>query len=204
MTTPIHIHPFPFKFNCTRFDAIDHNGQVWLTCPQIGDALGYTKNRKVSEIYNKHADEFTASMTALLMLPTPGGIQEVRVFSLRGAHLIGMFARTPRAADFRRWVLDILDTHADDARAISPPHEQDRCAIAFDETKGLQRANDAAHDALRAAHGVRALADLCNLRLSQHTDKDSDEAFATMLSEQAQRACAAARNVCDYLNYTAA
>ena len=34
---------------------------------------------------------------------------KVRVFSLRGAHLIAMFARTPVAKEFRRWVLDILD-----------------------------------------------------------------------------------------------
>lgn len=33
----------------------------------------------------------------------------MRVFSLRGAHLIGMFARTPKAKEFRRWVLDVLD-----------------------------------------------------------------------------------------------
>jgi hypothetical protein len=33
----------------------------------------------------------------------------VRIFSLRGAHLLGMFARTARAAEFRRWVLDILE-----------------------------------------------------------------------------------------------
>ena len=33
----------------------------------------------------------------------------VRVFSLRGCHLIAMFATTKVAKDFRRWVLDILD-----------------------------------------------------------------------------------------------
>ncbi|WP_429499395.1 hypothetical protein ACQUFY_20885 [Robbsia andropogonis] len=34
---------------------------------------------------------------------------EVRLFSLRGAHLLGMFARTANGAKFRRWVLDQLD-----------------------------------------------------------------------------------------------
>lgn len=37
----------------------------------------------------------------------------MRVFSLRGAHLIAMFARTPVAKEFRRWVLDILDRQAE-------------------------------------------------------------------------------------------
>jgi hypothetical protein len=33
----------------------------------------------------------------------------MRVFSLRGAHLIGMFSRTAKGEEFRRWVLDQLD-----------------------------------------------------------------------------------------------
>lgn len=36
----------------------------------------------------------------------------VRIFSPRGAHLIGMFSRTAKAAAFRRWVLDVLDGYA--------------------------------------------------------------------------------------------
>lgn len=35
--------------------------------------------------------------------------KSVRVFSLRGCHLIAMFATTDKAKEFRRWVLDILD-----------------------------------------------------------------------------------------------
>lgn len=42
-------------------------------------------------------------------MTTPGGHQETRVFSLRGAHMVAMFARTPVAKEFRHWVLDILD-----------------------------------------------------------------------------------------------
>jgi prophage antirepressor-like protein len=33
----------------------------------------------------------------------------VRIFSLRGAYLLGMLARTPKAEAFRRWVLDVLE-----------------------------------------------------------------------------------------------
>lgn len=35
--------------------------------------------------------------------------ERVRIFSLRGCHLLAMFARTPVAKAFRRWVLDVLD-----------------------------------------------------------------------------------------------
>ena len=38
---------------------------------------------------------------------------ETRIFSARGCHLIGMFARTDRAKAFRKWVLDVLDAIAD-------------------------------------------------------------------------------------------
>jgi len=88
----------------------DRNGQPWLRVNQIGLALGY-KNPELStnKLYRANAAEFTDNMTALVKLPTSGGEQETRIFSLRGAHLLGMFARTPVAAEFRRWVLDILD-----------------------------------------------------------------------------------------------
>lgn len=34
---------------------------------------------------------------------------KTRIFSLRGCHLLAMFARTPLAKQFRVWVLDVLD-----------------------------------------------------------------------------------------------
>lgn len=98
-------------FHGTTFDIIDRNGQPWLRGPQIGDALGYQKAGRISihKLYEANAAEFTASMTAVIKLPTAGGMQDVRIFSLRGAHLLGMFARTAKAAEFRRWVLDVLE-----------------------------------------------------------------------------------------------
>lgn len=34
---------------------------------------------------------------------------KIRIFSLRGCHLLAMLARTPVAEAFRRWVLDVLE-----------------------------------------------------------------------------------------------
>ena len=96
-------------FQSTQLDIIARDGQQWLRLLQIGDALGYPKPHLLNRIYQKHAAEFAGSMTALVKLRTKGGMQEVRIFSLRGAHLLGMFARTEKAAEFRRWVLDILE-----------------------------------------------------------------------------------------------
>lgn len=62
--------------------------------------MGYAQpDAHMTRLYQKHAAEFTEHMTAVVKLTTPGGAQDVRIFSLRGAHLLGMFARTERAAE---------------------------------------------------------------------------------------------------------
>jgi hypothetical protein len=99
----------PLQFHDTQFDIVGHAGERWLRLFSIGSALGYANPSMLVRIYQKHADEFTDRMTALADLPTAGGAQQSRIFSLRGAHLLAMFARTTRAAEFRRWLLDILD-----------------------------------------------------------------------------------------------
>ena len=97
-------------FQNTTLSVINQNNQTFLTASDLGKALDYSDaDRSIRRLYTANADEFTAEMTALIEMPTAGGIQKVRIFSLRGAHLIAMFARTKVAKDFRKWVLDILD-----------------------------------------------------------------------------------------------
>lgn len=96
-------------FHNTSFAYMEMGGHIWLTASEVGQALEYADDKAVQRIYSRHADEFTAQMTGVVKLTTPSGKQESRVFSLRGAHLVAMFARTPKAKEFRRWVLDILD-----------------------------------------------------------------------------------------------
>lgn len=107
-------------FHDTQFEIVDHNGQPWLRLPQIGAALGYANPYKVQQVYDRSADEFTDQMTALVELHTAGGKQQVRIFSLRGAHLLAMLSRTKVAKEFRRWVLDILEGITA-APALPPP-----------------------------------------------------------------------------------
>lgn len=97
------------SFRNVNFDITDIHGQPWLRSPQIAEALGYAQANRISDLYNRNADEFTDSMTQVIELPTAGGKQQVRVFSLRGCHLLGMLARTKVAKEFRRWVLDVLE-----------------------------------------------------------------------------------------------
>lgn len=96
-------------FHNTTFTYMEMAGQIWLTAAEVGEALGYSDDKAIHRLYRKHADEFTVNMTGVVKVTTPGGVQDSRVFSLRGAHLMGMFSRTTLAKEFRRWVLDILD-----------------------------------------------------------------------------------------------
>lgn len=103
------VHNNELTFQNMRFAYMEMAGQIWLTAAEVGQALGYSDDKAIHRLYRKHADEFTVNMTGVVKVTTPGGLQESRVFSLRGAHLIGMFARTTVAKEFRRWVLDVLD-----------------------------------------------------------------------------------------------
>lgn len=107
-------------FETVEFKVIDHRGQTWLTMRDITAALysgiegGDTSvtplaERAMRRVFARHAHEFTADMTALVKLQTAKGLQKVRILSLRGAYLLGMLARTPKAEAFRRWVLDVLE-----------------------------------------------------------------------------------------------
>lgn len=101
------------SFQGTTFDLVEHTtGQPWLRGPQIAGALGYKDGSAITRIYARNAAEFTDSMTCSVNLTDQGQQREVRIFSLRGAHLLGMLARTKKAAEFRHWVLDVLEHQA--------------------------------------------------------------------------------------------
>ncbi|VTU08537.1 Uncharacterized phage-encoded protein [Actinobacillus indolicus] len=128
-------------FQNTTLSVINKNNHSFLTSNDLGTALGYSKPlQSVTNLYNSNADEFTAEMTALIELQTAGGKQQVRVFSLRGAHLIAMFARTKVAKEFRKWVLDILD------REISQNEQQIApLTITPEQQRAIQEAVQQAH-----------------------------------------------------------
>lgn len=110
-------------FQNTTFDVVDRNGDAWLRGLQIGGALGYAKpDHAIWKLYETHKDEFTEDMTALVKLPTEGGVQEVRIFSPRGCYALAMFARTKVAKAFRRWVLDVLESIRKTGRYEAQPY----------------------------------------------------------------------------------
>ena len=100
-------------FQDTSLRAIVIDGQIWLGAADIARALNYAEPGKVTRLYDRHKIEFSNSMTRLVEMPTLGTsanlMTKTRLFSLRGAHLVAMFARTHKGQEFRKWVLDLID-----------------------------------------------------------------------------------------------
>ena len=91
-------------------------------------------------------------MTCIVETPTLGQgnlSTDVRLFSLRGAHLLGMFARTAKGQEFRRWVLDQLD-------AMEARKAEDRSLMA------------AWYEASAALDSQNRFASMCGRGLSDH------------------------------------
>lgn len=102
------------NFHGVSLVPVENVNGIWLTSADVARALGYQSTKSVSNVFSQYEDEFSPGMTMVIESVTNGirgstRRMKVRVFSLRGAHLIAMFARTPVAKEFRRWVLDILD-----------------------------------------------------------------------------------------------
>lgn len=103
-------------FNNNTLTTINQDNQVWLTSGDLATALGYADGKSINRIFSRNEDEFSANMTQVIegvnlttSLKTKGLKVKTRIFSLRGCHLLAMFARTDIAKAFRVWVLDILE-----------------------------------------------------------------------------------------------
>lgn len=103
------------QFEGMQLSIIDHNNQRWLTSDQIGLALGYANEKArtgITNLYNRHKDEFTEQDTCAIKLMVQGQQREVRIFSATGCHLLSFFSNTPRAKQFRAWAKNVLAGNA--------------------------------------------------------------------------------------------
>ena len=98
-------------FHGYPIEIVDHNGQQWVTAEQIGIALGYPQHnarKRINRLFTRNEDEFESCDVGGVKLTTPGGVQEVRVFSASGCVLISMFSGAERAKQFRAWAKKTL------------------------------------------------------------------------------------------------
>ena len=110
-------------FNDFTFSPITRGNQPGIRATELARALGYGRENQVSRLYRNNADEFTPEMTQLVEItaqPQNGAEGRARIFSLRGCHLLAMFARTPVAKAFRKWVLDVIEQYGDRVPVAEP------------------------------------------------------------------------------------
>lgn len=103
-------------FNNFKFSPVTHQNLPWIRSTELAHALGYKREDILGKLYRKNADEFTPDMTQLIeIVDNTGSVFPVklRIFSLRGCHLLAMFARTPVAKAFRKWCLDVIERYGD-------------------------------------------------------------------------------------------
>ena len=110
-------------FNDFTFSPVTRDNQPWFKSSEIARALGYANDNYVTRLYRRNEDEFSSDMTQLIENSAEiqfGSEGRSRIFSLRGCHLLAMFARTPVAKAFRRWVLDVIEQYGDRVPVAEP------------------------------------------------------------------------------------
>lgn len=125
-------HLITAEFFGSPVSIIDHAGRRWLTAEEVGRCLGYnesTARTGVTNLYNRHADEFTEADSTVIKLMTHGvrnqidgeprgGNPNTRIFSGTGCRLLGFFANTPHAKRFRAWAAQTLEAVTPIAEAL--------------------------------------------------------------------------------------
>ena len=170
-------------FRDVTFTPVVRNQITYLTSPELAQALGYSQPNAVQKIYNRNKDEFTPEMSVTQF--GSAGNDAARLFSLRGAHLIAMFARTPIAKDFRRWVLDVLDreTQQSDIELATAVLRRKRFELFFDHNGKItfHQMPDSPYDGL-----AKANADPSNIGLEDETIEAIGQACVTALAHRAK------------------
>lgn len=110
-------------FNDFTFSPVTRDNQPWFKSSELARALGYANDNYVTRLYRRNEDEFSSDMTQLIENSAEiqfGSEGRSRIFSLRGCHLLAMFARTPVAKAFRKWVLDVIEQYGDRVPVAEP------------------------------------------------------------------------------------
>ena len=145
------------NFHGIQLQPVANLNDIWLSSADVAKALHYTSTKSVTNLFNQYSDEFSPGMTMVIESMTNGingtsRRMKVRVFSLRGAHLLAMFARTPVAKEFRRWVLDILDREVAHSPIAKQFTDAELCQLAWmwDVANRMQDFSNEIYPAMRA------------------------------------------------------
>jgi len=104
------------RFGINLNQVVHKDGRYWLTAEQLGTALGYEFPRKsVTNIINRHRQELQPFIGGINLVPPSspndnrgGGPQQTTIIDTDGQYMIALLANTPKAADFRIFVVGML------------------------------------------------------------------------------------------------
>lgn len=109
----------------------DGRGEFFMTRQQIGEALGYEEPRKAIEIIHRKHKERLDQFSGVIKLMTPGGVQQVYLYSAKGVYEICRWSRQPAADAFYDRVYDILEGLRTGKIRASLLPQQDQAVIAM-------------------------------------------------------------------------
>ena len=88
----------------------DDSNEFYMTREQIGTALEYDDPRKrIAVIHTRNKDRLDL-LSRRFQIETPSGVQEMIVYTLRGAMEICRFSRQPKADKFMDFVWDVMES----------------------------------------------------------------------------------------------
>ncbi len=102
----------------------DDNNEFYMTREQIGTALEYDDPRKrIAVIHTRNKDRLDP-LSRRFQIETPSGVQEMIVYTLRGAMEICRFSRQPKADKFMDFVWDVMESLYAGRNVLATPDQQ--------------------------------------------------------------------------------
>lgn len=97
------------SFCGTECDFYSDSKEVFMTTEQLGNCLGYQYAKQaISKILDRNKYLKDKEFSGVVILGTPSGEQETRVFTEDGIYEVTMLSRTEKAKEFRAFVRKVL------------------------------------------------------------------------------------------------
>jgi prophage antirepressor-like protein len=153
------------KFQDTPLTTVIRKGEIYLKGKDIALALGYANPHKIAEMYRQYQDEFDSEMVTRekvkVLKPETGSKNEINglsvdalYFNRRGAWLLAMLSKAPKAKEFRKWVLDVLENHVDANKKRMLESDREQMLDYKQSLKSLQQKLLPLGDDLHAYHNL--------------------------------------------------
>lgn len=114
------------KFGEVECDIYSNEKEMFMTTEQLANCLGYAFGKQaISKILDRNSYLKEEEFSGVVILGTPSGEQETRVFTEDGIYEVTMLAKTERAKEFRAFIRKLLKSlRKGDTKIIKPSNEQ--------------------------------------------------------------------------------